>query len=232
MSQKTFDARTKFYNKIMAKSEQLNKDIELLNKVDRKLQKGGYLRGGAAFADGPTFVPVRGTVPGIIPGDRTFKDAQTLALIKRKDIDKLHTDINANIQRLRTEAATLQAAGVNIGTIQTNLNNLFALIENIGNIQIQALSNFHCPNNQPPNIDSYTKPILYNAYHHICWANMKQVDYVDDIGDISLFAGAVAVDLDAAGNKDGISEADYNALLMSMHGNDAVANCLTVPAAP
>jgi len=195
MSENSLIVRQKYISKLFDKVESLQEGILLLEKVDSKIFKKSMSRtiqaGGAAVTDN-----------GI-----SIKGLESEALVTRLKLEQQ----KGVIEKARTTIDTLNQG---LAGVRTSLEQLHKLMQDVNdNIKIDPLGDAKLPD-----LSSYGKQTLYNAFKNIPYANMVKVTSDNTETLYALLEKAPAAFVEKLTGDKGISSADYSALLTRLHG--------------
>lgn len=198
MSENSLIIRQKYISKLFDKVESLQDSILLLEKVDSKIFKKNLARtiqaGGASVTNN-----------GI-----SIKGLESEALVTRLKLDQQ----KGVIEKARTTIDTLNQG---LAGVRSSLEQLHKLMQDVNdNIKIDPLGDA-----QLPDLSSYGKQTLYNAFKNIPYANMVKIasDNTDTL--YALLEKAPATFTETLTGDKGISSSDYSALLARLHGASA-----------
>lgn len=195
MSENSLIVRQKYISKLFDKVESLQESIQLLEKVDSKIFKKSMARtiqaGGAAVTDN-----------GI-----SIKGLESEALVTRLKLEQQ----KGVIEKARTTIDTLNQG---LAGVRSSLEQLHKLMQDVNdNIKIDPLGDAKLPD-----LSSYGKQTLYNAFKNIPYADMVKVASDNTETLYALLEKAPSVFTEKLTGDKGISSADYSALLARLHG--------------
>ena len=198
MSENSLIVRQKYISKLFDKVESLQEGILLLEKVDSKIFKKSMARtiqaGGAAVADN-----------GI-----SIKGLESEALVTRLKLEQQ----KGVIEKARTTIDTLNQG---LAGVRSSLEQLHKLMQDVNdNIKIDPLGDAKLPD-----LSSYGKQTLYNAFQNIPYADMVKVASDNTETLYALLEKAPSIFTEKLTGDKGISSADYSALLARLHGASA-----------
>jgi hypothetical protein len=195
MSENSLIVRQKYISKLFDKVESLQEGIQLLEKVDSKIFKKSMSRtiqaGGAAVTNN-----------GI-----SIKGLESEALVTRLKLEQQ----KGVIEKARTTIDTLNQG---LAGVRSSLEQLHKLMQDVNdNIKIDPLGDA-----QLPDLSSYGKQTLYNAFKNIPYTDMVKVASDNTETLYALLEKAPSVFTEKLTGDKGISSADYSALLARLHG--------------
>jgi hypothetical protein len=200
MSENSLIVRQKYISKLFDKIESLQEGIQLLEKVDRKIFKKSMSRtiqaGGAAVADNSI----------------SIKGLEGEALVTRLKLEQQ----KGVIEKARTTIDTLNQG---LAGVRSSLEQLHKLMHDVNdNIKIDPLGDAKLPD-----LSSYGKQTLYNAFKNIPYATMVKVASDNTETLYALLEKAPSVFKETLTGDKGISSADYSELLERLHGKPGAA---------
>ena len=209
MSENSLIVRQKYISKLFDKIESLQEGIQLLEKVDRKIFKKSMARtiqaGGAAVADN-----------GI-----SIKGLESEALVTRLKLEQQ----KGVIEKARVTIDTLNQG---LAGVRSSLEQLHKLMQDVNdNIKIDPLGDAKLPD-----LSSYGKQTLYNAFQNIPYADMVKVASDNTETLYALLEKAPSIFTEKLTGDKGISSADYSALLARLHGASAPGAAVPGASAP
>jgi len=198
MSENSLIVRQKYISKLFDKVESLQEGIQLLEKVDSKIFKKNMSRtiqaGGAPVTDN-----------GI-----SIKGLESEALVTRLKLEQQ----KGVIEKARLTIDTLNKG---LDGVRNSLEQLHRLMQDVNdNIKIDPLGDA-----QLPDLSSYGKQTLYNAFKNIPYADMVKVTSDNTETLYALLEKAPATFTQKLTGDKGISNADYDKLLARLHGASA-----------
>lgn len=205
MSENSLIVRQKYISKLFDKVESLQEGILLLEKVDRKIFKKKMSRiiqaGGSAVATAGT----------------TSVGSNNQVSIKGLEGEALVTQLKLKEQSMVIEDARKVIDTLNNGLagVRQSLEQLHKLMKDVNdNIDIKPLGDA-----QLPDLSSYGKQTLYNAFRNNAYDKMVKVISADsqtlyDLLEKGSFTEIIRDDKDK-----GIKVDEYNRLLDRLHGN-------------
>lgn len=209
MSENSLIVRQKYISKLFDKVESLQEGILLLEKVDNKIFKKKMSRiiqaGGSALATAGSASSVSASA-SLGNNQVSIKGLEGEALVtqlKLKQQGKVIEDARKVIDTLNN----------GLSGVRQSLEQLHRLMKDVNdNIDIKPLGDA-----QLPDLSSYGKQTLYNAFRNNAYNKFVKVDSADSETLYELLKNNTFTVL-LAGDK-GIDEVEYNKLLDRLHGN-------------
>lgn len=202
MSENNLKIRQKFLKKLQVKIADLEEDLELLHRVDRKIIRHSFKQTG---------------------GEGETVNLQNIQQKAAFQVSK----IKAQQEALTKAADSINALTTKLKSVKDALSGLGNLLDSlqVSAIQIPDTSNI-------PNFNTYQNKALINAYKNIPFDEMRKIEGEDEAVDFNAELPDARIGVDESGLSYGLDKDKYEELRSKIHAEKDVTGPAAEGAAP